>query len=81
MIFEKSPESGKFEKTLRTLQLHQILKPIRLLTRTNFHLKYIYLDSKLIHIKFIAILKDTFAPSSSSSPVCEGSRSLVLRRS
>ena len=63
MISEKSPESGEFEKKLRTLQLHQILKPIRLLTRTKFLLLYIYLESKLIHIKFLAILKDIFAPS------------------
>ena len=55
MIFKKSPEIWEFEKSLRTLKIHQILKPIRNLTRTNFHLKYIYLNSKLIHIKFIAI--------------------------
>ena len=67
MILKISHENGEFEKSLRTLKIHQILKPIRLLTCTKFLLLYIYLDSKLIYVKFIAILKDIFAPSSSSS--------------
>ena len=80
LFFKNRPTYGDFEISLATPQLHQNLKPIRLLTCTKFLLLYIYLDSKLIHIKFLTILKDIFAPSSSSSssrPVCEGSRSLL----
>ena len=66
-FFESRPTYCDFEIGLSTLQLHQIFKPIRILTRTKRYTDQVYIYSKLIHIWFLAILKNIFRPSSSTT--------------